>query len=176
MKWFNREETRREELEDELRSHLAMSARELATRGESESEFAAKREFGNLTKISEDVQDTWRRFRFEQFRQDLRYAIRGLLRSLGFTITVAVTFALGAGANGAVFAAIDPLLLRTPAGVREAGPKHRVVHLGGGGPTDLQRRRDISIRDAVARRAGRAHPCLACLARGSCCGAWIWLS
>jgi hypothetical protein len=91
MKWFNRHETRREELEDELRSHLAMSARDHATRGESDSEFAAKREFGNLTKISGDVQDAWRDIRFEQFRQDLRYAIRGLLRNLGFTITVALT-------------------------------------------------------------------------------------
>jgi predicted permease len=43
---------------------------------------------------------------------DLRYAMRQLRKSLGFTFTVIVTLALGVGANSAVFTLFDQVLLR----------------------------------------------------------------
>ncbi len=53
--------------------------------------------------------------------RDLRFAIRGLLRTPGFTIAVIVTLALGIGANTTMFGVLDTLLLKPPAHVRDPG-------------------------------------------------------
>src|SRR6185503_9148739 len=73
---------------------------------------------------------TWSARWAERARLDLRYAARGLARSPGFATTVALTFALGVGANAAIFSLIDPLLVRNPAGVVEPNGVHRVYYAG----------------------------------------------
>lgn len=52
--------------------------------------------------------------------QDLRYAVRNLLRSRGFAAVAAITLTIGIGANTAIFSIIDTILLR-PLPFRDPG-------------------------------------------------------
>lgn len=62
----------------------------------------------------------------ESILQDIRYAVRILKRSPGFTLLAALTVALGVGATTTIFSAVDEVLLRPPPGVRDAGELVRV--------------------------------------------------
>ena len=127
--WRSRD-AKRDDLDEELRSHLKMAVRDRIARGEdpAAAELAARREFGNVPKIRAATEDAWAGHWAESARQDLHYAFRGLAHNPGFTATVALTFALGVGANAAVFSLIEPLMLRTPPGLVEPGRSHRVYH------------------------------------------------
>ncbi len=67
---------------------------------------AAHRRLGNVTGVREHARDTWSFAWLEIMRQDLRYTLRGLRRSPGFTAAVVVTLGLGIGANAAMFGLI----------------------------------------------------------------------
>ncbi|HYN06696.1 MAG TPA: ABC transporter permease [Vicinamibacterales bacterium] len=67
-----------------------------------------------------------RKVPMESFLRDVRFALRGLRREPAFTAFVAITLALGIGANAAMFGIADRLLLRGPAHVREADRVVRV--------------------------------------------------
>jgi len=58
---------------------------------------------------------------------DLRHAVRGLVRSPGFTVMVAATLALGIGANAVVFSLLDRLFLQPPAGVAHPEEVRRLL-------------------------------------------------
>src|SRR5579859_5347706 len=95
-----------EELDEEMRHHLALKQQD------SETASGARRQFGNVTLLKERSRSMWTLKFVEQIMQDLRYAVRAVRRNKAFTILAALSLALGIGANTAIFGLIDHVMLR----------------------------------------------------------------
>ena len=116
------------ELREELAFHRESIERDLVARGHSPAAAreAARRAMGNETVMREASRSVWIWPSLEAIWQDARGTLRGLRRSPAFTAGVMLTFALGVGANAAMFSLIDRLMLRPPALMRDPASVHRV--------------------------------------------------
>ena len=125
MKWFPSFgfQRRKRELQEEIDAHLQMAIADRVARGETaeEARQAAVREFGNILLVQDVTRDMWGQAWLEQLGRDLRYALRQLRKSPGFTITATAMLAVAICANSTVFSWIDGTMLRPIPGARNTG-------------------------------------------------------
>src|SRR5262245_14228488 len=87
---------REQDLQDEVAFHLAMREEQARASGASNARAHARRRFGSVAKIQDDVRDTWALApRLASLVQDIRYGGRMIRRSPGFSLLVIVILGLG---------------------------------------------------------------------------------
>ena len=108
---------RREKFRDELNEEMAFhrAAAESAFVGEGRTpeaaRHAARRQFGNVTRLNEQSHEVVG-FRIETIAQDIGFAVRQLRRNPGFACTAILTLALGTCASVSIFAFVDAALIK----------------------------------------------------------------
>ena len=112
--WLIRDDARQREIREEIRSHLDFETQENLDRGLPPEE--ARREailkLGNPDRVEEAAAGMWSLPRLETVLADVRFGLRLLAKTPLWTLTAALTLALGIGANTAVFSVVYSVLLR----------------------------------------------------------------
>lgn len=102
------------ELDEELRAHLEMLQERFVERGMDPTEafYAARRQFGELTEIKENLREQRALPLVGVLARDVGLALRQMRRAWRFTTSAALTLALGIGATTAVVAVLQAVVLR----------------------------------------------------------------
>jgi macrolide transport system ATP-binding/permease protein len=130
--WLQRPQADDDDLQDEIRPHLAIAAQQKVDEGAAPdaARAAALKEFGNVTLTREAVHAVWNPPWLDAMRDqlaDVRYALRVIKRSPGFSIAVMAVLALGISLNAAVFTLLKSIALNPLAGVADSASLGVVV-------------------------------------------------
>ena len=148
------------EVDDELRFHLEMKTQQLIAQGVDPA--TARERAAALFGVVDDVRDSCvaidqrkqRRHRrgdiMTALSQDVQYAWRSMRSTPGFTAIVAITLAIGIGANTAIFSVVDGVLLKPLA---YSDPERLVAFV------DVQRGNEapVSVAEFLSWREGTGH-------------------
>ncbi len=157
--WWGRK--RRQELDDELQSHLAMAAQERVDKGEDKDEaaHAARREFGNMGLVKDVTREMWGWGWLADLQEDLRFGARVLHKSPGFAIVAILSLALGIGATTSVFSVVYGVLMNPYPYAHSDRMVHLVVHDNAGNRrfVNLNGPQLQQLRQARLHRKRRCH-------------------
>ena len=114
LSWWMQRRRREAELREELEFHIdeEADARQADGLPSEQARLAARRDLGNVTLLREETRTLWSWMLVEQFAQDVRFALRTMLKNRMFTALAALSLALGIGANTAIYSFMDAILLR----------------------------------------------------------------
>jgi putative ABC transport system permease protein len=112
LPWKRRRAER--ELEEELRAHMTLEARDRIADGEAPeaAALAARRSLGNLAHIQEETRSVWGWTAIAPFFEDMRRGLRTLRTAPGFTAVISATLILGIGLTTAIFSLVYSVLLQ----------------------------------------------------------------
>jgi predicted permease len=135
-RFFDRPETEAD-IEEELGSHIQHRADDLERSGlaRSEAERRARIEFGGRGRFKDEVRETFGGNFIDTLMQDVRYSLRVLRKSPGFTVVAVLTLALAVGANSVVFGLLNALIVR-PMNLPQVQSLYGIDKLGADVPTE----------------------------------------